>query len=97
MKIVIVHGLLFLAAASAPVPALAAGSSVGVGVFQLPKTEHWRANFKPDSYSLDDYDGRQSAMRTICGQKGSHTLSTKNVECDQPGDDADEQRTLTTK
>ncbi len=97
MKLVIVTGLCLLATVATPHVAVADSPVAGVGVFELPKTEHWRSNFKPDGYSLDDYDGQTSGHQSHCDSKNARTLSTKKVQCDESRDPSVQQRTLTTK
>lgn len=99
MRSVLIYSLSILVIASMPTVALADGHDVGVGVFQLPKTEHWRSNFKPDSYSLDDYSGRKGKAQseTSCDSGDRHTISTSRVECGESAEPATQSRTLSTK
>lgn len=51
-----------------------------IGVFVAPETEHWRGNYVPDDYRLDDYDGRPGAGADCSGANG-RTLSTTDAPC----------------
>ncbi|MES1928661.1 hypothetical protein SADO_05360 [Salinisphaera dokdonensis CL-ES53] len=69
------------------------GSSYGlpeIQVFADPATEHWPANYLPDSHRLDGYDGKPDRI-TDCRGISGRTLSTREQPCpsgQKPSDNA---------
>ncbi|MCM2129625.1 hypothetical protein [Larsenimonas rhizosphaerae] len=53
---------------------------IEANVLIAPDTEHWRSNYVPDNYHLEDYDGTPNRS-TICEGSGGRTLSTTDRPC----------------
>ena len=51
-----------------------------IQVFADPATEHWPANYLPDSHRLDGYDGKPDRI-TDCRGVSGRTLSTGEQPC----------------
>ena len=51
-----------------------------IQVFADPASEHWPANYLPDSHRLDGYDGQPDRI-TDCRGPSGRTLSTREQPC----------------